>query len=288
MKKSSWEKAWYVLSPFLLYMVVKNIISILLVLFVRYLQENSAMVSMLTILENHNLCSAVINGVASLVGVSFIYRKFLDETTFRGEYDPDANVLKQTFMRLQTSIDVHKKKWLAFLLIPVFAGSSAIAMNMIMSLLPITSNEYDRVANVQYSVPIWLGILLYGMIAPVVEEIVFRGMLYHRMRRLFSPWIAMLATSFMFGVFHGNVVQMIYAMSLGILMILTYNWLSSFWGPVLFHMSANLVIYLCSTVFAGTILVSVTNCIIFTGIASLTGFGVYFLLKSMNMMHKQR
>lgn len=275
-QKNSFEKAWFVLSPFVIYRIVKYLSMWSMVIIVQQVRLHEKIVSMLPFLGAENLCATVINGISSIIGVSFIYRRFLEETTFRGEYDPDANVFRQTWMRLQTSVKVHKKKWLAFVLLCIFAGCSAIAMNLVMSILPVTSDAYGRVANIQYSVPVWLGIILYGVLAPIAEEIVFRGMMYNRMKRCFPMPISMILTSFMFGAFHGNVVQMIYAMILGVLMILVYEWLSSFWGPLLFHMSANVVIYLCSTLFPDMIAVTVWSCCAFSVGAVVAGIGVYF------------
>lgn len=249
-QKNSWTKAWFVLSPFVLYLIWKNITSLALFLLAGKLRQNPFWLAKLPIVAKEDVVAAVINGCSSLVAVSFLYRRFLEETTFRGEYDPDAGLWRQTLMRARTSIQAHRAKKVAFLAVPVFGGCSALAMNMLLGMIPIASEGYDRVAQIQYSVPIWLGILLYGFIAPCVEEIVFRGLLYQRMKRYFHPYLSLIVISFMFGAFHGNAVQMIYAMTLGILMTLTYEWLSSFWGPVIFHMSANLVIYIGSMLWA--------------------------------------
>lgn len=262
---------------------MKNIAMLLLLAGALTLCKNTGIAHFMPFLNNQNLVHTTCNGIASIIAVAFLYRKFLDETTFRGEYDPDANVFRQTMMRLKTSIEVHKKKWMAFLLVPLFAGFSAIAMNMLMSILPVTSEEYGRVADIQYSVPVWLGMILYGVIAPAAEEVVFRGMMYNRMKRCFSPAISIAVTSFMFGAFHGNVVQMIYAMTLGVLMTLTYEWLSSFWGPLLFHMSANVVIYLCSTLFTNKIPVNILSCGIFLIVAVIAGGAIY--ISSMKVQH---
>ena len=60
----------------------------------------------------------------------------------------------------------------------VLAGiSSAIFFNIAFSMLMITQNSdsYAKVQDNQFSLPLGLGLLMYGIITPVTEEIVHRG-----------------------------------------------------------------------------------------------------------------
>lgn len=60
-------------------------------------------------------------------------------------------------------------------------------------------------------------IFIYTMcLAPIVEEIVFRGVIFEGARQGFGVKGANIIQALCFGVFHGNIVQGIYAFALGI------------------------------------------------------------------------
>ena len=52
-------------------------------------------------------------------------------------------------------------------------------------------------------------------------------------------WVAVMISALLFGLYHGNLVQGIYAFIMGCLLALVYEWTGSFVAPVLFHMIAN-------------------------------------------------
>ena len=81
---------------------------------------------------------------------------------------------------------------------------------------------------------------------PVVEELIFRGLAYKRMREYASPLMAGITTSMLFAVFHGNLVQGVYAFLLGALLCYVYEKYHSFWAPVLLHAAANVISVLAS------------------------------------------
>jgi membrane protease YdiL (CAAX protease family) len=63
---------------------------------------------------------------------------------------------------------------------------------------------------------VW-GILAVGIFGPICEELVFRGgIMRPLLRGGFSPWAAILASSIVFGLVHGNPVQIVFAVLVGI------------------------------------------------------------------------
>lgn len=132
-------------------------------------------------------------------------------------------------------------------LLTVAAGfTSSVGLNILFSLSGAAqqSESYQSVAKDQYAVPLLVGILLYGIVSPLAEEVVFRGILFNRMRKDFPPGMAILLSSVLFGLYHGNMVQGIYGTLMGVLMAYLYERMGRFEIPCLFHMSANLTVYL--------------------------------------------
>lgn len=58
-------------------------------------------------------------------------------------------------------------------------------------------------------------ILFVCILAPVLEELVFRGLLFSLLSKFIPLMMANLIQALVFGVYHGNVVQAIYAFILG-------------------------------------------------------------------------
>lgn len=82
--------------------------------------------------------------------------------------------------------------------------------------------------------------LYMGLVAPLVEEIIFRGLLLRGLEP-FGKRFAIFASALMFGVFHGNLVQSPYAFVVGLVLgyvAMEYNIL---WAMVL-HMMNNLLL----------------------------------------------
>lgn len=79
-----------------------------------------------------------------------------------------------------------------------------------------------------------------GILVPVAEELIFRGLLYARIRRTLPVWASVLTASVIFALYHGNMIQILFAFPMAIILTLLYEkgkWISY---PILFHMGVNL------------------------------------------------
>lgn len=86
-----------------------------------------------------------------------------------------------------------------------------------------------------------LSLFLYaGLFAPVVEEILFRGVLLRSMMP-YGKRFAVVLSAAMFGLFHGNLIQSPYAFAVGLVLGYTAVEYNILWSMVL-HMINNLVL----------------------------------------------
>lgn len=244
-RTSRWQKIRYVITPFFLYMIVKSVAMFIFSMCVTMLPgtETAAWVT-----QNSNMLSAVINALASIVGLAFVINDFLIEVVITGEYDMDAPVFKRIAAWIGDGWRKSKGSRYLYVLTMLLAVTSALALNIIITLFSIDSAKYDSVEAVQYSVPIWLGLILYGVISPIVEEVIFRGLTYNRMKHYFKLWISVVVSAVLFGGFHANLPQVLYGTVMGVLMTLCYEWVRGFGAPLLFHMVANVFVFLFSTI----------------------------------------
>lgn len=79
-----------------------------------------------------------------------------------------------------------------------------------------------------------------GFLVPVTEEVVFRGLLYRRMKKYLPTGAALVMAAAIFALYHGNMVQILYAFPMGFVILLAYEKYPSLAVPVVFHMAANL------------------------------------------------
>ncbi len=127
--------------------------------------------------------------------------------------------------------------WTLILGIAVCIGGNVL---IIMTNLAFVSKSYQNTSEVFYDPPFLIQVLCLGIIIPVSEELLFRGLLFKRCRGLMGFWPAALSISILFGFSHNNLVQFLYAMGLGLLLAYVCEKYGSLKAPVLLHMTANL------------------------------------------------
>lgn len=134
------------------------------------------------------------------------------------------------------------------LMVVSYSASLALGLNILIAYYRLAglSEKYQQVASNQYSVALPVGLVIFGILSPFTEEILFRGILYNRMKKYFPQTLAMALSALVFGCYHGNPVQMLYAFVMGLAMALMYEVYGMLEAPVLFHCTANLLVYLIS------------------------------------------
>lgn len=128
----------------------------------------------------------------------------------------------------------------------VYAGLSAGLIAMAQQFLPFINFDqkqeigFDQLGQ-QFEYV--LAFLTLVVIAPVAEEVLFRGYLFGKLRKYTSLWIAILITSVLFALVHfaWNVGIDVFALSV-ILCLLTV-WSKSLWPAILLHMLKNFVAF---------------------------------------------
>lgn len=243
------DKAWYILKPFIFYMVIKTV-ALLLLSMLAISFPFTAVSEWISL--HSNQVNAVINAVASIIGVVFLMNDFLKEVETTGEIDIDTGVIKQLLAWIRNGIKEDRDKTVVLAIAASLGITSSLAFNILAGMIQIQSPRYEKVEAIQYSVPIWLGLILYGIISPFVEEIVFRGLTYNRMRRFFGIPLSVIVTALLFAGFHGNLAQFLYALCMGVLLALCYEWVKSFAAPLVFHMAANIVVFVVSSLMGGS------------------------------------
>ncbi len=161
-----------------------------------------------------------------------------------------------------------------YLLIGMATVGAVIGLNLLFELSGFTnkSEAYQAVVEDQYAAYFWLGLFCYGVISPIAEELLFRGVLFSYMRRFLNVRVAVFLSSVIFGLYHGNLVQGVYAFIMGCLIAYSYEYFGTFAMAAAVHIVSNVLSYCLSyTRLAATEFVSLPVCVIFLviGIGSL-------------------
>lgn len=132
----------------------------------------------------------------------------------------------------------------------IFLGPSvSFLLNILMSLLNLFQlfpGYNEDVSPVIYSNSFAVSVFCGAIVAPVIEELIFRGLLYSRIRNRWGVVWGIVASSLLFGIFHGNVVQFIYASILGMVFALFVEYFQSLGASILLHITANAWSFLCT------------------------------------------
>ena len=221
-RESAFLRTWNVLSPLIVYYVGFNLCYMLIAAGIQ-VSAGQGSASQTWLYDNSVLVFSLCRMCSMIAGMAAVFPMFRKET-----------------------VDWKGSVRLPVLTVGILAVAMALGTNILFSLLHITelSKSFADVAGQQFMVPIWQGLLLFGVVSPLAEEIVFRGVIYNRLKKYFPVWIAILTSAVLFGGYHGNLVQGIYGFLLGTVIAWLYEVTGKFRIPVMFHAFANISVFL--------------------------------------------
>ena len=73
------------------------------------------------------------------------------------------------------------------------------------------------------------------VLAPLAEEVAFRGMLYRYLRHLVAPLAATVASALLFSLMHASLAQCVWALVLGLVAAVAYEHTRSLLTPIIIH-----------------------------------------------------
>lgn len=118
-------------------------------------------------------------------------------------------------------------------------GSIVVTCLMVMAQAVFSDAAYQQTAESMYSAGIAEQIIGLGILLPISEELMFRGILYKRLHERQPFWYAAIWSSVMFAFLHSNTTQMIYAFLLGLMLSYVYEKFGSFRAPAFLHIVLN-------------------------------------------------
>lgn len=140
---------------------------------------------------------------------------------------------------------LNTKKILALLLVAFsFLLVTNYALNIAYTLNDSLKQTYDNYAS-SFSQMLHenflLSLLVFGLFTPIVEETLFRGLIFYELHQSTRWRTAFILQAILFGVFHLNLIQFTYTTLLGILLGLSLHYTRSFLAPVILHCTYNIL-----------------------------------------------
>ncbi|MBR5773999.1 MAG: CPBP family intramembrane metalloprotease [Clostridia bacterium] len=162
------------------------------------------------------------------------------------------------------------------------AGAFAIIgalQSLVFELLLIRDMAWEETQEIIISMPFVFKIVSTVILAPIVEEIMFRGIIVNRLMSRFPIWIAVAVSSALFGLVHLNLYQGVFAGLGGVALALIYIKTRSLWACIFAHAANNLYATLTSYVeWSGEVMPYVANVIF--GFVMLVPVFIFWRIKA--------
>ena len=230
------RKVWNILWPVLLWFVVSNIIGTVfgaafggIYAGLHADQLGNPEEIMEEVLKNAGMIGQISSGVADLVMIPILCKMIAKDELYR------------TAKRL-TLKTVEKPGVVNAILALLMGFGLSTLINILVSISGLSDwmyetnpGRYDALS----SLPVWAEVILLCLVAPVFEELLFRGLLFRRLRDYVSFLPAALCSAVIFGFVHFDVVTGISAFLIGVMMAWLYEYTGSIFVSMLFHFGFN-------------------------------------------------
>ena len=174
---------------------------------------------------------------------------------------------------------IQKDSWKMIIIGLGTAGFGNILLSQVVMALgednTLVKNSYDMLNTAFAATNTFetvIQILVLVIIAPIVEEYLFRGYVFTECKKMYSLTASLILNGLLFGLFHMNILQGINAFFLGIVLSLIYYHRANIKDNIIVHMTNNAVAILPAFFPQTLTLISAIT------IISII-FGLYFLVK---------
>lgn len=220
MKTTRMYKIWQIIYPVGIYYVVSSVVYFMLELMLGMAQE--------TYMLRQMFCAAAT--------IPFVY----------SFYRQDKNIADTVYGKQKIFRDGEKAACCGVLIKNILLSTAAaaalgIAVNNLIAMTPLIQvSQGFETANEAFFAGGVIGELLGScLVIPIAEELLYRGVVYRRLKILFGAAPAIFMSAVIFGLMHFNLVQFLYAGILGVLLAYLLERIGFLYAPILGHIAAN-------------------------------------------------
>ena len=138
------------------------------------------------------------------------------------------------------ALRLHGLRPVTILLLIVFAYLITPALNVLnaVSMLFSTNIINNSLMGIVTEYPLWVGIIAIGAVPAILEESVYRGVLFNEYRKR-NPLSGILISGLLFGLMHMNLNQFCYAFIMGVIFALLVEATDSLLASMVVHFTIN-------------------------------------------------
>ncbi len=268
--------------PLLIAIVTQLIITIpmMIVYGVKAMNENggdldSLMSSLMSISTDQNFLQSVniVYGIAALILFCLWYQKVF------------VKPFRKRRRNYPTGFGFHTIAAIIFLAVGL-QYVTTLVVNLISLFRPAWISQYNTLMETAGYGDASIMLILYSVvIAPIVEEVIFRGLTFRYARHAMTFWAANLWQALLFGVMHMNLVQGIYAFTIGLFL----GWVCHRGHGIKYSIPIHIVFNILGCFYSDLIAFTTTISFpVFTGLGvALTIFGMWLFYTDFQMEPKE-
>lgn len=170
------------------------------------------------------------------------YISIVNKHNLKSTKDEDIYGLRAVSYRVYSGIKKLTKKTVAIIIVAgiLCQTYTDAILSLIKNAAPGLFEDYDKMIEKiigSYSSPLLLFTVF--ILAPIAEELLFRGVILSYARKNFKTSIAIIINGLLFGLYHGNVIQGCYAFIFGMIIAIIVIHFDSIVPGILFHIAVN-------------------------------------------------
>lgn len=233
---------WRMLLTFLIFFIVRMVASTLLSSLIQMISDQIPALSKYLIIQesdgivvyNPNI-SVILQTLSYVAGVFFVWSRAV-------------NAIEKTSNEMKL-VHLKKESTKNYIILGIASVGATVGLSTLAAILTAMENAATEqtVEVAQYSPNFFVGLLCAAVVIPVIEEFVFRGIIYNCVRRVFKIPAAMLISGLIFSTFSGNGTgNQIYTFGIGCLVAYAYEYFGSFRVALAVRVGVCVVAYLMS------------------------------------------
>jgi hypothetical protein len=160
---------------------------------------------------------------------------------------------KQNFFQACTFKKTHPANYLASVLLGISLLLPISILIRLFSVDKLSTDSQELMNRIINGSSLFVAILGIGILAPIIEEIIFRGLILTELKKITAIPAAIIIQGMLFGIYHGNLQQAIYAGVLGIVLGYVCVKTGSLFCSILVHIFFNTTSLLMDRVFTGIV-----------------------------------
>jgi len=128
--------------------------------------------------------------------------------------------------------------------------TAGMGISLFISILPIDNilGSYESASKLLLNGKFIQLFVVLGIVVPLTEEIIYRGIVFNRIKKYLDVNKAIIISALLFGFFHLNLMQGLYAFIIGIIMGFLYYKFENICAPIALHMAVNQLTVIFETI----------------------------------------